>query len=1023
MSIIIHGYVCISCLKFQTKLINIMKKEFWIILIVLFTSFASAMAQVKVNGTISDPDGSPMPGVSIVEKGTTNGTSSNSDGKYTLSTISSGAVLQFSFVGMKAFEEVVNGKTVIDVKMESASVGLEDVIVTALGIKRDKKTLTYAAQQVSGDEMLKTKDINFMNALSGKTAGLEIQKSSSGPGGSTKVLLRGNKSISGDSEPLYVIDGIPMSTQKGGQPGYWGGSDRGDALSLINPEDIESISILKGSNAAILYGSQGANGVVVISTKKGKAGKTDISFSSSTIFESVIETPELQFDYGSTGGAKESWSYTRGDYAKNYVKDFFRTGTNHINSLSIKGGNDKTTVYFSYSNTSSTGVVPNNDYQKHNLTLKQSTKFFNDKMKISSNVMFSTEKVNNRNAAGYGLNPLTGLYMFPRDKDFSSFKENYQVFNADRNMYLQNWHVNDHLQSNPYWIINKEPKIDLSKRIIASITLEYDIAKNLKFQARGNYDFALHSYEEKHAAGSNPVYVGNNGKWLYNKYDVNQIYTDAILTYKGKVGNFSLDATLGATYSESSSSGVNVDSGLNDLLYPNEFSFQNLPLNVRAQSTGGATTIKEGAFGNFQIGFKEMLFLDFSGRNDWASTLYGTGNDSYFYPAIGITGIISQMISLPEYITFAKVRASSTTVANEVPFGVVNPTNSINSSGGINRNTTKPFTNLKPEMIQSTEIGTEWRFFKGRLGLDFTYYNINSKDQFIQLGAPSGSGWTSYYVNAGEIVNKGVEITLDAEPLRANRFSWKTSFNFSMNKNTIVSLIPEFPDYKISLGGAGYSAYVLSGGSFGDVYGYKFQRNTNGQIMLDEKSGKPLRTSAEEYLGNLNSDWSLGWNNTINFKNFSLGILINSKVGGKVVSMTESLLDGAGVSQRSADARDIGYVTVNAIKGTTQVTQVDPKLWYTNVGDRDGILEQYTYDRTNIRLSQLSLSYDIDMNKLKMPVKNASFSLVGQNLLYLYKKAPFDPEISMSTGNSYQSLDIFNVPATRTYGFNLKLTF
>ncbi len=977
-----------------------------------------------VKGKVTDEKGESVPGVSVLVKGTTLGTVTDVEGRFSLD-VKDGKSLVFSFVGMKSQEVALDDKSEINVSLASETIGVDEVVVTALGIQRNKKTLTYSSQQVTGEEMMKAKDINFMNSLSGKTAGLEIKKSVSGAGGSTRTVLRGSKSLSQLSEPLFVIDGVPMANHKGGQSGMWGGTDEGDGLSQINPEDIESISVLKGSNAAVLYGSQGANGVVIINTKKGKEGKTSVSFSSSTTLESIIETPGMQFDYGSEGGAKESWSYTKGDYASNYVKDFFQTGSNLVNTLSISGGNNKTTAYFSYGNTSAKGVIPNNEYQKNNVTFQQSTKLLNDKMSIRSNVMLTSEKSNNRNTAGYYLNPLTGLYFFPRDKDFNTYKENYQVFNKDRNMYLQNWFVSDHHQSNPYWLINKQPKTDLTKRVIASVTADYDITSKLKFQARASYDYAEKSYEQKFYAGGNSTNISENGRWSYKKYNDELIYTDGIFTYQNKFGNFSVNGVLGASYQRAVyGNGVSVDNGTYALFYPNEFTFQNLPTNVQVQSVYGGKVIKEAVFANAQIGYKDMLFLDLSGRNDWASTLAGTGNDSYFYPSIGLSGILTQMIDLPEYVSFAKVRASHSTVANEVPFNVINPQNSITSSGGVDRNTQKPFTNMKPEMLRSLELGTEWRFIDGRVGFDFTYYNINSKDQFITLPAPSGSGYTYYYVNAGEIINKGVEITVNAEPVKLQDFGWNTSVNFSKNKNTVVELVPEFADKTIDLGSSeGYYAYIKAGGSFGDLYGYKFQRNANGQILLDTKTGAPLKTTNPEYIGNLEPKFSLGWNNNFNYKRFSLGFLINAKIGGKCVSQTEAMLDGYGVSQRSGEARDNGGVAVDAMQGTTAVNKVDPKLYYTSVGGRNGILEPYVYDRTNIRLTQLALTYDFDINKLDLPIKAASFSVVGQNLFFLYKKAPYDPELTMNTGLGSQSLDNFNVPSTRTYGFNLKITF
>jgi len=979
--------------------------------------------QMQVSGVVTaEEDGAPIVGASVLEKGTSNGVVTDFDGKYSL-TVKTGATLVISFVGMQTQEVVVSGAT-HNVVLKSGDVGLNEVVVTALGIKRQEKTLSYAQQSVGGDELTKTRDVNFMNSLSGKTSGIDIKKSSGGVGGSTKIVLRGNKSLSGVSEPLIVIDGIPMVNNKGGQPGMWGGIDQGDGLSQINPDDIESISILKGSNAAALYGSQGANGVVLITTKKGDAGNTKVTISSGVTFENVLELPDLQFEYGALAGAKESWSYEKGSYDDKFVEEFFQTGYNWINSASISGGNNKTTAYFSYANTASEGIVPNNSYNKNNLSFKQSTKMLKDKVTVTSNIMLTDETVKNRNAAGYYINPLTGLYFFPRERNMADFKNEYQTFNTTRNIYLQNWFVNDHQQSNPYWIINNEPSSFNTKRMIANLSLDYDIMDGLKLQLRGNYDYSLKEFEQQHFAGSNATNVHKNGKWEYQRYTDQLVYGDAILTYNKQIGDLSIGAVLGASYQESIYGvGVSVNTDVLGLRYPNEFNFQNIETSVLVNSTYGSRIIKEAVFANAQIGFKDMIFVDLSGRNDWASTLTGTGNDSYFYPAVGLTAIVSEMLTLPELISFGKVRASYSTVANEVPYNMVAPNHTIGSAG-IVMNTAQPFTNLKPEMLTSIEIGTDWRFMESRLGFDFTYYNINSKDQFISLPAPAGSGYTTYYVNAGEIVNTGYELTLNATPVKSGNLQWNTSVNFSSNKNEIVELHPDLSKRMIVTEAEGYQLVINKGGSFGDLYVYKFKRNEAGQLLLDA-NGKLTKTADMEFVGNSNPDWSLGWNNTVNYKNISFSMLFSGKFGGKVISQTEAMLDGYGVSQRTADARANGNVVkIDGVKPDgTAVTEMDAKIYYTAVGDRNGIKEAYVYDRTNIRLSQLTLSYNIGLKQFGLPIENANLSFVGQNLFFVYKVAPFDPELSMSTTNGWQSLDNFNLPTTRNIGFNLKLTF
>src|SRR5690606_6076522 len=441
--------------------------------------------------------------------------------------------------------------------------------------------------------------------LSGRAAGVEIQKSSSGAGGSTKILIRGEKSLSGNSRPLFVIDGVPMANNVGGQPGMWGGTDQGDGFSQINPDDIESITVLRGPNAAALYGSQGANGVVLITTKKGKEGAARVEFSTGVTLETILKKPELQFKYGAVGNAKESWSTTPGDYASDYVDDWFQTGINTINTISVSGGTERTNAYFSYGNVTARGITPTNTYGRNNFTFKQSTKMLNDKVTVNSSVMLSDEKAENRMPSGYYLNPLTGLYMFPRDRDFADFKENYQVFDPARNMMAMNWFVDDHHQSNPYWIIHKQPRLDRTKRAIASADVNYAISDRLSFAIRGNYDFALKSFDQRHSATSNSTNVHLNGSWQYQKYTDELIYSDAILRYAVKSGDFDVNIIAGGSYQQQVyGDGISVPAGSGEgVRYPNEFSLQNLMPNVIVSSTMSFREIRESIFANATIGF------------------------------------------------------------------------------------------------------------------------------------------------------------------------------------------------------------------------------------------------------------------------------------------------------------------------------------------------------------------------------------------------------------------------------------
>lgn len=1000
----------------------------------------SAYAQQTVTGTVTGDDGSGLPGVTVLQKGTSNGTTTNADGKYTIS-VPSDATLVFSFVGMQTAEEEVEGRSVINVTLQASDIGLDEVVVTALGIERDKKTLTYASQEVSSEELMKAKNINFMDALNGKAAGLSIEKSSSGAGGSTRVVLRGFKSLGGTSEPLYVIDGIPIMNVKRGQPGMWGGTDQGDGLSQINPDDIASVNVLKGLNAAILYGSQGANGVVLITTKKGAEGRTDVTLSSTTTFESVLVYPQMQFEYGAVNGAKESWSTTKlsnPGYTENMMKDFFNVGNNLVNSVTVSGGNKMTTAYFSYANTTSNGIIPNNQYNKNNVSFKQSTNLFNDKLTITSNVQLSTELIRNRNVAGYYLNPLTGLYNFPRERDWMDYSTNYKIFDEGRNMYLQNVYVVDHHISNPYWLVNMEPEEEHHKRVFAMASADYKITDHLSLIARGTYELVDFKMTQKDKAGSNVTNVSVNGRYVFANRSDYKAYADGLLKYDNDFGKLNVSALAGASYSNRKWNGMGADNGTNALLYPNVFSTQNYPTNIVISEYGGET-ILQSVYGSINLGYNDMIYLDLSGRNDWSSTLIGTNDGpSYFYPSIGLVTLLNNIFDLPEFISFLKLRGSSAQAAKEVPWNSIRSDNSISGPlGGINRNLTQPWTDLKPELITSNELGLEFKLFQGRIGFDFTYYYNKSTDQFLNVSLPPEERglYTNKNINVGEIVNKGVEATLDFTPVQSNSVTWKTAFNFYTNNNKIVELDPNDPSRVIGMGSSeNYTTFIRTGGSFGDLYGFMFRRDDQGRIMLDETNGNPLKTAVQYdvndwtvgYLGNLEPDFGLSWNNDIQIKQFSIGALIDGKFGGKAVDHTESMLDGWGVSKRSGDARDRGYVEVNAVQGGNPVTQVDPYMWYSEgkgTGGRNGIIEPYVYDRTNVRLSQFSIAYDFDVNRLNLPFKSFNISLVGQNLFIFYKKAPFDPELAMNTTNSAQSLNNFNPPSTRTYGFNIKVTF
>jgi len=986
-----------------------------------------ASAQTKITGTVvSADDGQPVIGATVLAKGTRVGTVTNVDGAFTITLPASSKSLVFSYVGMASVE--LTPKEGMKVTLQSDAKQMKEVVVTALGIKRDKKSLSYASQAIGEDEISKGHDLNIASSLSGNISGVDVEQSAAGAGGSTKITLRGDKNITSTNQPLFVIDGVPMANyQTSDAQGFYGGRDSGDGLSNINPDEIESMTVLKGANAAALYGSQGSNGVILITTKKGKKGATKITVSSGVTITNVSELPALQYSYGETStGSEDSWG-AKGNYTNN-VKGFFNTGVTSQSSVSMSGGNDQTTAYFSYGNANSTGVMPTNSYTKNNASFRQSTKFFNDKLTVSSNIMLTSETLHNTVLSGYYWNPLLGLYNFPRGLDFSNYKNNYQVLDPNRNIMAQNWPIlgNSEGEMNPYWILYNDPDDTQTKRMIANVSMAYEITKGLVLSARGTYDYTNQIYNMDAKATSSPVLVSNNGRYIYSNLNSWQTYGDLMLTYDKTIAtDFDLHAVVGTSYQKRViGDGISIDSNTYGLTIVNNFTLQNIAslLAFGNAQQMASRLIKESVFANASLGYKNRIYLDLSGRSDWASSLAFTNNSSYFYPSAGLSFIISQMVDLPKFINFAKVRTSYADVSNEIPSFITNPTNSVSVSG-VSLNTVVPFTELKPEMQDNYEAGLEMKFLDNRIGLEASAYQIDSKNQYLQLGAPSGSGYTSYYVNAGHIRTKGLEITLSATPIKSKDFTWNTNINYSSTHNKILELSDQLTGYyTLPGGGEGYDMEVVKGGSMGDIYTYAYERDAKGNIELDANH-IPIKNSTEQKMGNANPDWMMGWNNSFSYKNFNLSFLIDGKFGGKFVSMTQAYLDANGVTQATADARNAGGVNVSGVMadGSAWSGLVNAQSYYQGIAGRGGIMEKYVYDATNVRLRQVVLGYTLNLQKCSKVFTDINFSIVGSNLFFLYKNCPGDPNTTISTGNGTQSVENFGMPPTRSFTFNVKV--
>lgn len=1014
----------------------------------LLTVQLSFAQEKEIIGTVTTKaDGEPTPGVNVLVKGTTNGTQTDFDGNYSI-TVSKGDVLTFSFLGMTTVDVVVQDSNTINVEMEEDAEQLDAVIVTALGIKKERKTLTYSAQDVKGDDLTRVKQTNPVNSLSGKSAGLTITRSSSGVGGSTKVVLRGNSSTT-NNDPLYVIDGVPMQNNgNGAQPGgdifgsQTGNRDGGDITSLINPDDVESITILKGASAAALYGSQGANGVILITTKTGKEGKLQVNFSSTFTIDNVVSLPELQTEYQSLSVGEpiaengrvtdpKSWGAKAGGLS-NTVDDFFDTGVTSIQSVALSAGNKKAQTYFSFANTNATGVMPGNRFNRNVINLRETANFLEDKVQVSANISLSDQRIWNRPTNGLYSNPLTGLYLNPVGIDLNDYKNKFEYFNTATNMMDQYaTSFDENIQQNPYWLIHRNPSKDIAQRALASVSIKYQISDHFSLQSRGSFDKSFFTYDKRMYAGSDLTFVPDTGRYILEKTENTQQYVDLIGSFNKQLSeDFDLGVTLGTSLTKYSvGDRITLDSGTNGgLRFPNEFTIANF---VQTNNISQSVTNREvqSVFGAANLGYKEMLYLDITGRTDWSSTLVNTRSNSFFYPSVGLTGILSKMFELPESISFAKLRASYAEVGKDIPAYATIPLRTIGNTGSADQATFAPREGetLEPERQKSFEIGTEWRFLGNRLGVDLTYYSSTTENQIFFIAAqPNIEGYTQNIVNAGKITNKGLELVINAKPYVSDNFNWNTTLNYASNKNKVVSVHPSLDNGEAILTGAGVNGYgysLIEGEDFGSIRGRSVVRNANGlPVVTDDGTGNLTIESTEfETIAHAQPDFTLGWNNTFTYKNFTLNFLVDGKFGGDVVSVTEAVNDFYGVSQASADARNNNGGMINVVDTNGNQLQMTAQDYYTKTAGRAGLLGEYVYSATNINLRELSVGY-------KLPVKSKYFesmdlSLIANNLFFIYKDAPFDPNIASSTGIGLQGVDIYGQPSTRSIGLNINVNF
>ena len=1011
---------------------------------------------VTVTGKVVDASGMPVIGAAVIVKGTTIGTSTGVDGDFSLQVPppSADAVLEINYLGYEPIAQTVGSRTNITFTLRESAVDVDAVVVTALGIKRSEKALSYNVQQVNSEDIVANKDVNFINSLSGKVAGVTINSSSGGVGSASRVVMRGQKSISQTSNALYVIDGVPMFTTARDGGTEFASQGTTDPIADINPEDIESMSVLNGAAAAALYGSDAANGAIVVTTKRGKAGYTSVTVSSNTEVMSPFVLPEFQNRYGtgdlnsSEGSIVRSWGNRLN--SSNYMgysprDDYFQTGVTGTESVSLSTGTEKNQTYFSAAAVNSRGVIPNNGYDRYNFTFRNTTSFLGDKLKLDVGASYVMQKDRNMTNQGTYNNPLVGAYVYPRGNDWADI-EMYERYDPARRLYTQYWPVGDAgmTMQNPYWINYRNLRENNKDRYMLNAALSYDVLDWLNVSGRIRVDNSSNDYTEKfYASTFTQLTEGSkNGLYGITKTKDKQVYGDVLVNINKTFGeDWSLQANAGASISDMRYDAMKVRGPIPDgeitdekPLLANVFNVQNL------SNTSKTKRLQEGwreqtqsIFASVEIGFKNTYFLTLTGRNDWPSQLAGEHSvkSSFFYPSVGASVVLSQLIpEMPKNLSYVKLRASYASVGVAFERYLANPRYSWNESGlNWSTQTRFPIYNLKPERTKSFEVGLTMRFLR-HFNLDFTYYNTKTQDQTFEPNISTGSGSSKLTIQSGNVRNRGFEVALGYSNTWG-KFSWDSNYTLSANKNKILSLAddvvnPETGEHfsvdQLDMGGLADARFILrEGGTLGDFYSrIDLKRDSNGAVYINEKGeiASESITDVNSYikLGSVLPAANMAWRNDFRWRNFNFGFMVSARLGGVVFSRTQAMLDYYGVSEVSAAARDAGGVMING------GDLVDANKWYTAIGSGNSVPQYYTYSATNVRLQEASIGYTIPKKKLG-DICEITLSLVGRNLWMIYNKAPYDPETVATVNSYYQGIDYFMSPSTRNIGFNLRLKF
>ena len=1001
----------------------------------LFLSAVIGHAQggVELSGTVTDESGEPLIGASVFVEGNSSiGVITDLDGHYQLTVPADARSLVFSFIGMDDLILPINGRSVINARLTASYTALEATVVTAMGITKAEKSLSYNVQEMKLENVAPTG--SFVNSLNGKVAGVTISTSSTGVGGGSRVVMRGTKSLSNNNNALYVVDGIPMPDLSAEQPEgvFAGAGQTGDGLGSINPDDIESISVLSGPSAAALYGSAAANGVVIITTKKGAKDQLSVNYSNTTEFSRAYIMPSFQNTYGqSDPGSYYSWGEKLATESCYSPRKFFQTGISETNSVSISSGNERNQLYASLAASNAEGIIRNNNVDRYNFNIRNTTNFLGDKLTLDVSAAYSNIQEQNMVAQGNYHNPVLPVYLFPAGGDWEAVKI-FQRYNPELGVKTQYWpYGNDFSMQNPYWNTESERFNNNKHRFMGTAQLSWKPLKWLTISARGKYDRNAETHEKKFNAGTLQLFASKYGYYQKLNNETNQKFGEVIASINKYFGDniVSLTATVGANIED-----VQYETdyiGGNLAAVPNVFTFGNIDQyqSTTEISQSGWHKQKQAVFANVQVGFKSMVYLDMTARNDWSSTLAFSDYKSVFYPTVGLSAIVTEMVPAikSDFFPYWKLRVSYSEVGNDPEPFLTNPTYSI-VGGNFTTKTRMENTNLQPERTKSYEVGTNIHFFKSKLQIDATWYKSSTYNQFFEPSMSASSNWTSVILNAGQVDNTGIELAVRfGDDFGVKDFHWDTYATWSHNKNTIVALvdnwyIPQTGETislkRLDVGGFGGVKNILyEGGSMGDIYVTTLQTDEKGYLKQTSTGGILPDYSDEGlvYAGDTAPKHLLSWGNNFSYKGINLGFMFTARLGGVVASKTQAVMDYYGISQATADARDRGYVMINGMKNP------GVKEYYQVLGAQDGVMSQYIYDATNVRLGEISLGYDFPVRNWCNWLKGLNFSLVGHNLLMLYKKAPFDPEMTSSTGTYNQVIDYFMQPSLRSFGFSVKV--